>query len=186
MPGPLCAPTGLSVGRAPRFRYRLCRRTWQNADRVNEAIATHCARPPRAVLFDEAAGLLLDVASGKTLALGAAPVADARPDGTLALTLEAGRAVALTPAGIGFAPGFLNTGPLAELPALVAWSDFVGLMQQLKRELYGHVAPSGATVRVLMCCLAIVDGARAAGFDVRGEEAELEWHLRELERVAPS
>lgn len=137
------------------------------------------------MLFDDAGGVLLDVASGKTLALEGLRSADARADGTLALALGDGRAVALTAAGIGFAPGFLNTGPLAELPALVAWSDFLGLVQQLKRELYGHAAPSGATVRVLMCCLAIVDGARAVGFDVRAEEAELEWHLKELERVAP-
>ncbi|MBS1152550.1 MAG: hypothetical protein H6Q89_4248, partial [Myxococcaceae bacterium] len=107
---------------------------------------------------------------------------------SLGLLLEDGRALALTSGGIAFAPVFTHTGVLEELPAALCWSDFQPLLQQLKHELYGppDVAPSGATVRVLMCCLAIIDGARAAGFDVGREEAELEWHLKELERRAPS
>lgn len=139
---------------------------------------------PRAVLFDEDAGVLLDVPSGKTVALSPG-VTSVAPG--LGLTLGDGRALQLTPTGIGFAPGFLNTGPLEELPPVVCWQDFDGLVRRLKHELYGPPGsePSGATVRVLMCCLAIVDGARSAGFDVAAEEAELEWHLRELERRAP-
>jgi hypothetical protein len=88
--------------------------------------------------------------------------------------------------GIAFAPVFTHTGALEELPPAVCWSDFRQLSTQLKLELYGATGqPSGATVRVLMCCLAILDGARAVGFDVGPEERELEWHLRELERRAP-
>jgi hypothetical protein len=34
-------------------------------------------------------------------------------------------------------------------------------------------------------CIAILDGARAAGFEVGREEAELEALLRELEKRAP-
>ena len=147
---------------------------------MNALIAEHCSVAPRAVLFDEEAMLLLDVASGKTLALEGASAA-----GSVTLTWADGRTVTLGSSGIAFAPGFVNTGPLEELPAAVCWKDFQGLLQQLKHALYGHLPPSAETVRVLMCCLAIVDGARAAGFDVTPEEHELEWHLRELERLAP-
>lgn len=161
---------------------------------MNALIAEHCTKPPRSVLYDPDADLLLDVASGKTLKLaGTLKAVEARTDPQttrpyLALVLGDGRPLALADAGIAFAPGFVNTGPLAELPGAVCWKDFHSLLQQLKHELYGHpdLAPSGATVRVLMCCLAIVDGARDAGFDVGPEERELEWHLRELERRAPS
>ena len=162
---------------------------------VREQLRGHCARPPRSALYDEDAGLLLDVASGKTIAVPDAQVQaiEARADNRtarpyLALLMQDGRALALTEAGIAFAPVFLNTGPLEELPTAVCWNDFHTLVQQLKHELYGHPDSEvgAATVRVLMCCLAIVDGARAAGFEVGREEAELEWHLKELERRAPT
>lgn len=160
-----------------------------------ERIRAHCARPPRSVLYDEDASLLLDLASGKTLAVPDSSIQSieertdnktARP--YLALLLEDGRALALTEAGLAFAPAFTNTGVLEELPVAVCWNDLHTLVQQLKHELYGHpeVGPGAATVRVLMCCLAIVDGARAAGFEVGREEQELEWHLKELERRAPT
>jgi hypothetical protein len=162
---------------------------------VRERLRVHCARPPRSVLYDEDAGVFLDIASGKTLAVPDATIQsiEERTDNKtfrpyVALLLQDGRALALTDAGVAFAPLFTNTGPLEELPAAVCWNDFHTLAQQLKHELYGHpdVEPGAATVRVLMCCLAIVDGARAAGFDVGREEQELEWHLKELERRAPS
>jgi hypothetical protein len=160
-----------------------------------ERVRAHCARLPRSVLYDEDAGLLLDVTSGKTLKVpeGQLQALEERTDTRtsrpyLALLLEDGRALALTEAGIAFAPLFTNTGLLEELPAAVCWSDFRTFVQQLKHELYGHpdVEPGVGTVRVLMCCLAIVDGARAAGFEVGAEEQELEWHLKELERRAPA
>jgi hypothetical protein len=162
---------------------------------VREQLRAFCARPPRSVLYDEDAGLLLDVASGKTLAVPDAQIQalEERVDNRttrpfLALLLQDGRALALSDPGIAFAPGFTNTGPLEELPGAVCWNDFHTLVRQLKHELYGHPGAEvgAATVRVLMCCLAIVDGARTAGFEVGREEQELEWHLKELERRAPT
>ncbi len=162
---------------------------------VKEKLRVHCARPPRSVLYDEDAGLLLDIASGKTLAVADTQVQalEERTDHQtmrpyVSLLLQDGRALALAEAGIAFTPVFTNTGPMSELSPAVCWRDFYNLVQQLKHELYGHpdVEPGAATVRILMCCLAIVDGARAAGFDVGREEQELEWHLRELERRAPA
>lgn len=162
---------------------------------VRETLRAHCAQPPRSVLYDEDGGLFLDVASGKTLAVPESQIhsIQTRIDPKtqrpyVALLLEDGRALALAEAGIAFAPAFTNTGALEELPAAVCWNDFHTLVRQLKHELYGHpgLEPGAATVRVLMCCLAIVDGARAAGFEVGREEHELEWHLKELERRAPT
>ena len=162
---------------------------------VRERLRVHCARPPRSVLYDEDAQLLLDIASGKTLKVPDSEVQslEERTDSKtfrpyVALLLQDGRALALADQGIAFAPVFTNTGPLEELPPAVCWHDFHTMVQQLKHELYGHpdVEVGAATVRVLMCCLAIVDGARAAGFDVGREELELEWHLKELERRAPT
>ncbi len=162
---------------------------------VRERLRAHCERPPRSVLYDEEGGLFLDVGSGKTLKVDPAKVQaledriDARTSRPyLALLLEDGRSLALTDNGLAFAPVFTNTGPLEELSPAVCWADFRSIVQQLKHTLYGHPdAEVGvATVRVLMCCLAIVDGARAAGFDVGPEERELEWHLKELERRAPT
>jgi hypothetical protein len=157
-----------------------------------ERLRVHCARPPRSVLYDEDAGLLLDLPSGKTLALPEAEIQalDERADvrttlPLLGLLLKDGRAFALADVGIAFAPLFTNTGALVELPAAVCWSDFRTMVAQLKLELYGASGPGAETVRVLMCCLAIIDGARAIGFEVGPEELELEWHLKELERRAP-
>ncbi len=159
---------------------------------MNPALVEHCARLPRSVLCDEATGLLMDVASGKTLDVTTLEALEQRLDPRTAaplvgLRLADGRSFALAEVGIAFAPVFTHTGPLEELPAAVCWADLRTLLGQLKLELYGATGrPSASTVRVLMCCLAIVDGARALGFDVGPEEQELEWHLKELERRAPS
>jgi hypothetical protein len=153
---------------------------------MSPQLTAWCERPPRSVLYDEATDALMDVASGKQLTPDALDAVEERSEPRmLGVRTHDGRAFALSVDGIAFAPGFLNTGPLEELPAAVCWSDFRAMSDQLKRELYGAAEPSGATVRVLMCCLAIVDGARAVGFDVTAEDRELEWHLKELERRAP-
>lgn len=150
-----------------------------------EQLKAWCARPPRGVVYDEGAGLLLDVASGKTLKVPESELQSLDGETRLVMSMKDGRELALSEAGISFAPGIINTGVLEELGATVCWNDFHALATQLKGELYGAAEPGLATVRVLMCCLAIVDGGRAAGFDVAREEQELEWHLKELERRAP-
>ncbi len=161
----------------------------------SERLVAHCARLPRGVLYDEETAQLLDLASGKTLKLPASSIQSIvertddqsfRP--SLSVLLEDGRALALVDSGISFAPLFTHTGPLEELPARVGWGDFRARVEQLKLELYGpsDTALGTGTVRILMGCLAIVDGARAVGFEVAEEERELEWHLKELERRAPS
>ena len=157
-------------------------------------IRDFCTRFPRAVLFDEPGGLLLDVASGRSLALdlpGLAGVEERlnRESGHpyLLLAYGDGRRLALSEAGIAFSPDVRNTGALPDLPEAVCLRDYQSLLDRLKHELYGHAdrPPDRGTVRLLMSCIAILDGARAAGFDVGRQELELEHHLRELERRTP-
>lgn len=155
----------------------------------------HCTRSSHAVLFDEPGGLLLDVASGRTLLLdlpGLSSLDERRDRDTgrayLLLVYGDGRRLALSEAGIAFPPDTRNTGALPDLPEAVCLRDYRGLLERLKHELYGHPdrEPDRNTVRLLMMCIAVLDGARAAGFDVGREERELESHLRELERRAPA
>ena len=158
---------------------------------LNVKIRAFCERPPRAVLFDEPAGQLFDVFSAKTLKLPRLAAAEDLKDpvtGATYLRLSTdGPQLALTQAGIAFPPAFHNTGALEGLPGAVSFRDYRTLLDQLKHQLYGHpdVAPTRDTLKLILSCIAILDGARAAGFDVSREEPELETHLAELERRAP-
>jgi hypothetical protein len=143
------------------------------------------------VLWDEAQGRLLDVASGKALPLDLGRVARAeeRLDGTtgrtyLALLLEGGAELAIADAGIVFAPVTAATGPIEGLPGAVCFRDLLAAEARLEHFLEGHPGerPERAHVSLLLFCLAAVDGARAAGFDVSAEERRLERLLEELER----
>jgi hypothetical protein len=59
---------------------------------------------------------------------------------------------------------------------------------RIEHELYEHLdrPPTRETLRILMMCIAILDGARAVGFEVGREEKRLEQHLAELEKRAPN
>jgi hypothetical protein len=76
-----------------------------------------------------------------------------------------------------------GTGPLPGLPAAVCLRDLAGAEAQLTHFLRDHPGerPERAHVDLFLFCLAVVDGARAAGFDVAREERRLERILGELE-----
>lgn len=159
------------------------------------AVRAYCQAHPRAVLFDEPGGALFDVFGVKTLEVDAADLQRVEPREDrdtkapyLLLVFGSGRQLALTEAGIGFAPDFRNTGPVEDLPQVVCFRDYVGLLDRLKHDLYGHAdqEPTKATLKLLLMCIAILDGARGAGFDIGREERELEKHLAELEKRAPA
>jgi len=150
-----------------------------------------CGRPSPAVLFDETAPSLMDVFSAKELplrpgALVAVESRQAKDTGAayLALRYDDGRELALTDAGIAFAPSFKHTGELPGLPAAFCFRDYRALLDAFKHMLYGHpdTPPTRDTAVLLMTCIAVLDGAREAGFDIGREEPELEAHLAELER----
>lgn len=154
-------------------------------------IAAHCRRPPHVVLFDETGETLFDVKAVKTLPVRAdalRTVAEERDEVTgqrwLRLTYEDGHELALSAAGIAFAPDSTNAGPQPELPSAVCFADLHLLEQRIRHPLEAHPdeKPSREVVRLVMCCIAIIDGARRAGFDVSREERALEGLLAEVEK----
>ena len=145
---------------------------------------------PGSVLYDAATSTLLDVGSGKALALDWARVAaiEERIDaGTrrpyCAVRLESGVEIAVADQGIAFPPVTAGTGPLEGLPPAVCFRDLGAAEGRLEHFLLDHPGekPERGHVALFLLCLAIVDGARAAGFDVSAEERRLERLLAELE-----
>jgi hypothetical protein len=145
---------------------------------------------PGSVLWDAPTSTLLDVFSGKALPLDWARVeaVDQRTDPTtarpyLAIRLDAGVEIAIADPGIAFSPATAGTGPIDGLPAAVCFRDLAAAEGRLEHFLRDHPgeAPSREHVATFLFCLAVVDGARAAGFDVSPEERRLEAILAALE-----
>jgi len=145
---------------------------------------------PASLLLDMAAPALLDVFSGKVLPVDwrtITGVAEARNRDTgapyLALLKDDGSQVILADVGIAFAPLPSSTGPLPGLPSLTCFRDFVATAGRVEHQLVDH--PGEPVTRdhldLFRFLLAIVDGARAAGFDVSREERRLERILGEIE-----
>jgi hypothetical protein len=145
---------------------------------------------PAALALDPDAGLLLDVATGKVLALdwtriasiSEAVDADSRRP-YLLIGLGDGGALALADQGIAFAPSTRSSGPLPGLPAAVCLRDLAAAEGRLTHFLVDHPGerPERALLDAFMFCLAVVDGARDAGFDMGPEERRLDRILGELE-----
>ncbi|HTN54138.1 MAG TPA: hypothetical protein VML50_17145 [Anaeromyxobacter sp.] len=144
---------------------------------------------PRSVASD-GAGRLLDVASGKALALDWPRVARAeeRVDARtrrpyLVLSLDDGTEIALADQGIAFAPRAVAGGAPEGLPAAVCFRDLSQAESQLSHFLLHHPEEPAdrSHLAIFLFCLAVVAGARAAGFDVAPEERRLEGLLAELE-----
>jgi hypothetical protein len=155
---------------------------------VKRWIETH----PQAVLYDEEASTLLDVASGKKTRLSWRKITafeeKTHPESNdryLALLFENGSQIALVdPGGVAFAPSTKNSGPVPGLPAVVCFKDFFKLKAQVDHYLYDHAdePPPRECLDMLMICIATLDGARAVGFDVGDLEGELEKSLNEIEK----
>jgi hypothetical protein len=145
-----------------------------------------------AVLYDDENDRLLDVFSGKSIGV---PWGELKAfeekihpetgDTYVALLFESGNQVALVdPGGVAFPPSDLNTGPLRGLPPVACLRDFYTLKQRIDHYLVAHrdePVPREA-LDLVMICIAILDGARAVGFDVGELEEELDKALREIER----
>jgi hypothetical protein len=145
---------------------------------------------PGSVLWDAQTSTLLDVFSGKALRLDLSRVEamEERADATtgrtyLAIRLDAGVEIALADPGIAFPPVTAGTGPIEALPAAVCFRDLAAAEGRLEHFLVDHPGepPERAHVATFLFCLACVDGARAAGFDVSAEERRLERMLADLE-----
>lgn len=145
---------------------------------------------PSALLLDGATPALLDVFAGKALPLDWSRiegVAEARNRDSgapyLALLRDDGRQVILADVGIAFEPVSAATGPLPGLPAVVCFRDFAATAGRVEHLLVDH--PGDPVTRdhldLFLFLVAVVDGARAVGFDVGAEERRLERILGEIE-----
>jgi hypothetical protein len=99
----------------------------------------------------------------------------------LLLVFNDGRQLALADIGFAFAPSTNHTGPLPDLPAVLCFRDFRHLSQGLEALLAGEGREKEALGGILLC-IALLDGARAAGLDVSSEERRLDRSLRALEQ----
>ena len=148
----------------------------------------------QALLYDELNATLLDVASGKSLAISWRDLSGfeekVHPESQESygvLLFDDGTQIALVdPGGIAFAPLTENSGAVEHLPPVVCLRDFVTLKQRVDHYLYDHPdqPPPRECLDLIMICIATLDGARAVGFDVGDLEGELEKSLNEVERRA--
>ena len=146
----------------------------------------------QAVLYDDSDAILFDVASGKRLKLDWSALAGyeekVHPETQepyLVLLFEDGTQISLVePGGVAFAPTTINSGPVDNLPAVVCLRDLIMLKQRVDHYLFDHPddAPPRECLNLIMVGIAILDGARAVGFDVGDLEGELEKSLDEVER----
>lgn len=160
-------------------------------DRAEQrALVERFAREHPASVMWDGQGSLLDVRSGRTLALDFSRVSGVeerrdRDTGRpyLAVARDDGAELALADAGVAFAPVTAGTGPIEGLPSAVCLADLAQAEGRLAHLLLDHPgeAPDRTHVSLFLFCLAVVDGARAAGFDVSAEERRLERLLGELE-----
>ena len=149
-------------------------------------------RHPTAVLYDDDSALFLDVPSGKSLRVSWNDVTGFEEkihpetgEPYLVLMFEQGGQIALVdPGGVAFAPSTVNSGPVENLPPVVCLKDFFTLKQRVDHYLYDHPneAPPRECLDLIMICIAILDGARAMGFEVGDLEGELEKSLNEVEK----
>lgn len=163
-------------------------------DTAREKVRLWAAAHQHAILYDDESSTLFDVASQKRVRLSWRDVSAFEEkihpetgDRYLVLLLESGRQIALVdPGGVAFAPSMENSGPVPDLPPVVCLRDVLTLKQRIDHHLYDHPdePPPRESLNLIMICIAILDGARAVGFDVGDLEGELEKSLNEVERRA--
>lgn len=145
-----------------------------------------------AALYDDETATLVDAASGKAIGIAWDKVAGfdekmhpETRDPYLVLLFEDDTQIALVdPGGVAFAPSTINSGTVENLPPVVCLRDFLTLKRRIDHHLYDHPdePPPRESLNLVMICIAILDGARAVGFDVGDLEGELEKTLNEVER----
>lgn len=154
-----------------------------------ELLSRHARQSGGAVLYDDAGSLLVDVPSGKTLPLDwtrVAAVAERTNRETgrpyLLLQRDDGTQLAIGEVGVAFPP-VAATDAAGQLPEAVCFRDLVTAEGQLTHFLLDHPdeQPGPQHLLLFMFCLAVVEGARRAGFDVSAEERRLERVIGELE-----
>lgn len=164
----------------------------EDVNRVKSAVRRWADGHPHAVLYDDVAATLLDVVSGKSIKLQwrdlTAFEEKTHPetgDVYYVLLFDDGAQLALVdPGGIGFAPSTENSGSVQGLPGVVCLNDFLTLKGRVDHYLHDHPdePPPRECLDMMMICIAILDGARAVGFDVADLEQNLDKSLDEIEK----
>ncbi|RMG16734.1 MAG: hypothetical protein D6729_10365 [Deltaproteobacteria bacterium] len=156
-------------------------------ERVQRWLAAH----PGVAVWEETERQLIDAYSGKRLPfdLGRFERLEEKENrelgGTyLVLLRDDGRQLVLAEPGIAWEPGTQSTGPLDFLPPVVCWRDFSRLLAEAAHRIRAHpeVAPDRGLLDLIMVCIALLEGARALGFETGAEEREVDSLLTELER----
>ncbi len=157
---------------------------------MTEAIRQWCAANKHVVMLDEAGGFLLDVYSGKTLRLPAVAsavekLASDTNEKYVVVVFEDGRQIALAPTGIAWPPDQRNLPKPMALPPVVCWRDFSNVAAQVQHVIEAHrdTPPSREVLDMLLYCIALLDGARAVGFDTGRDEQRIEGYLDQLETL---
>jgi hypothetical protein len=161
-------------------------------DQAKRKVSAWIEQHKHAALFDPESSTVLDVASGRKtiipwrdLTAFEEKIHPQTQASYLVLLFEDGKQIALVdPGGVAFAPSFEHTGPLRDAPPVVCLKDFHTLKPRIDHFLYDHPdePPPKETLDLVMLCIAILDGARAVGFDIADLEGELEKSLSEIER----
>lgn len=160
-------------------------------DEAKARVLEYCRRPLSAVVAvedeDGRGARLIEPASGKDLRLrwdGLAQVEERRsrlrPSPYLVLVWNDGRQLALADVGFAFAPSIINTGPMPDLPQTLCFRDFWHLSQGVDA-LLAEEGREKEALGAILVCIALLDGARAAGLEVSREERRLDALLRALE-----
>lgn len=155
---------------------------------MNEIVKKWCDQNRHVVMYDET--LLLDVYSGKSLKLSAiAEAVEKKASDTgesyVVFAFEDGRQIALSSSGIAWPPDQRNLPRPMALPPVVCWRDFANVSAQVQHVIEQHrdTPPSREVLDMLLYCIALLDGARAAGFDTGAEERRIEGYLDEIEKL---
>jgi hypothetical protein len=155
---------------------------------MNEVVKNWCDKNRHVVMYEE--GLLLDVYSGKPLALDQIADAVEKTAGDtgekyIVMAFEDGRQIALSAAGIAWPPNQRNLPRPMALPPVVCWRDFNNVSGQVKHVIEEHrdEPPSREVLDMLLYCIALLDGARVAGFDTGAEEGRIEGYLDAIEKL---
>jgi hypothetical protein len=155
---------------------------------VNEIVRRWCDANKHVVMYD--GDLLLDVYSGKSLKLPRIQEAAEKTAGDtgekyVVVVFEDGRQIALAPSGIAWPPDQRNLPQPMALPPVVCWRDFANVSGQVKHVIDAHrdTPPTKEVLDMLLYCIALLDGARAAGFDTGADEQRIEGYLDEIEKL---
>jgi hypothetical protein len=151
-----------------------------------------CAGNPQVVLYDENSATLIDLFSSKPLKLEMPRIQDFvektasdTGEGYLLIVYDDGRQLALAQAGIAWPPDPRNLPVPLALPPVVCWRDFHNVANQAGHVVEAHPdePPSREVLHMLLYCIALLDGARAIGFETAREEQRIEGYLDRVERA---